>query len=187
MFIKTFKTSKAELAILLLGLLCFLATLWYIVSSASSGGTSRTSANSVTEVNHFLVNARTADDRVGFLAQFGWETEPDPIDVREVTIPGVFDDVYTDYNNIQKPLGFDLELFKGCRVKKWEYAVTNYPGNLRNVKATMLIYDGKVIGGDISSGGAERFIHSFLLPTDSAVDSREELKENETDTQNSAA
>ena len=44
MFIKTFKTSKAELVIIIIGLICFIGTLWYIISSASSGGSEKTSA-----------------------------------------------------------------------------------------------------------------------------------------------
>ncbi len=173
MVIKTFKTSRAELAIMLLGLLCFLATLWYIISSSVSGGASPTSANSVNQVTQFLVNAQTSDDRTKFLSQFGWEIEPDPLDVREITIPAQFDEMYTSYNDIQKVMGFDLEQYKGCRVKKWEYAVTNYPGNVRHVKATLLISDGKVVGGDISSGGEERFMHSFLLPAEKVSDVKE--------------
>lgn len=163
MFIKTFKTSKAELVIIIIGLICFIGTLWYIISSASSGGSEKTSAAPSAQTEHFLTNAQTADDRVKFLSQFGWEVEPDPLDVREVVIPAVFDEVYSSYNEIQKTLGFDLEQYKGCRVKKWEYAVTNYPQGVRNVKATLLIRDGAVVGGDISAGGNQQFVHSLLL------------------------
>ena len=146
MFIKTFKTSKTELVIMLIGILCFIATLWYIITSASYGKTRNTSAVPSEKTEHFLTNARTADDRVKFLAQFGWEVEPDPLDVREVVIPAEFDELYSGYNDIQKKLGFDLEKYKGCRVKK-----------------TILIRDGMVIGGDISAGGGEQFIHSLRL------------------------
>ncbi len=164
MFIKTFKISRAELVIMLIGLICFIATLWYIISSASTGGAEKASAAPASQVQHFLTNARTAEDRLRFLRQFGWEVEADPLEVREVVIPAEFDQVYSGYNDIQKTLGFDLEKYRGRRVKKWEYAVTNYPDGIRNVKATMLIRDGTVIGGDISAGGREQFVHSFLLP-----------------------
>lgn len=162
MFIKTFKTSKTELVIMIIGLICFIVTLWYIISSASSSGQEKTSAAPSAQTEHFLTSARTADDRLQFLSQFGWEVEPDPIDVREVVIPAQFDEVYNSYNGIQKMLGFDLEKYRGCRVKKWEYAVTNYPEGVRNVKATLLIRDGNVVGGDISAGGEKKFIHSLL-------------------------
>lgn len=162
MFIKTFKTSKAELAIILIGLLCFIATLWFIIS-AGSAGAKNTSSSPSRQTAHFLTNARTADDRLQFLSQFGWEVEPDPLDVRVVTIPAQFDEVYSSYNEIQKTLGFDLERYKGCSVKKWEYAVLNYPEGVRNVKATILISGSRVIGGDISAEGENKFTHSLLL------------------------
>ncbi len=165
MFIKTFRTSKAELLIILIGLLCFIATLWYIISSASAGARSTSSSPSVPS-DHFLTNARTADDRVKFLSQFGWEVDADPLDVREVTIPAQFDEVYEDYNAIQKTLGFDLERYKGCSVKKYNYAVTNYPDGVRNVTATILIAGGRVIGGHIAAEGERKLLHSFRLGTD---------------------
>ena len=161
MFIKTFKTSRTELIVILIGLICFIATLWYIISSATNR-TNRTSAAPSVQAEHFLTSARTSDDRIEFLSQFGWEVDPDPLTVRDVVIPAVFDEVYSDYNDIQKQMGFDLEKHKGCRVKKYEYHVTNYPGNVRNVKATLLIRKGTVVGGDISAGGQQRFVHSLL-------------------------
>ena len=162
MYIKTFKTSKAELIIILIGLVCFIATLWYIISSASAGAKSTSSPLS-SAPEHILTNARTADDRIQFLSQFGWEVADDPLDVREVTIPGQFDEVFSGYNDMQKTLGFDLEPYKGCSVKKYVYSVTNYPDGVRNVTATMLIRGGRVIGGDISGNGARKFTHSFRL------------------------
>lgn len=164
MFIKTFKTSKVELVILLIGLVCFIATLWYIFSPKS--GTESTVANSTTSVNHFLVNAQTAADRVQFLSQFGWEVDSDPLEARDIMIPAEFDETYTQYNDIQKSLGFDLSDYCGSKAKKWVYSVKNYPGIANNVTATLLISDGKVIGGDISSNGTEKFTHSLLLSPD---------------------
>lgn len=167
MFIKTFKTSKVELAILLIGLLCFIATLWYIFSPKS--GTADTSANSTTSVTKFLVSAQTPADRLQFLSQFGWEVDSDPLEARDIVIPAEFDENYTEYNDMQKSLGFDLSEYRGRKAKKWVYCVKNYPGIANNVTATLLIADGKVIGGDISSGGAEKFTHSLLLSPDKVI------------------
>ena len=170
MFIKTFKTSKYELIIILIGLVCFIATLWYIISSSSSGAKT-TSADPASGPEHFLTSARTSEDRISFLSQFGWKVEPDPLDVRDVVIPAEFDGKLAEYNEIQKTLGFDIEKYKGRRVRKWEYAVTNYPGSIPSVKATLLIYNGKVIGGDISGNGSERFTHGLCLPASKTDDS----------------
>lgn len=164
MFIKTFKTSKIELAILLVGLVFFIATLWYIFSPKS--GTESTLANNTTSVTQFLVNAQTASDRLQFLSQFGWEVDSDPLEARDIMIPAEFDETYAEYNDMQQSLGFDLLDYRGCAAKKWVYAVKNYPGIANNVTATLLIVDGKVIGGDISSSGKEKFTHSLLLSPD---------------------
>lgn len=161
MFIKSFKTSKVELIVLIMGLVVFIAVLCYIFMPKNN--TESTSANNVTSVTKFLVNAQDEEGREQFLSQFGWEVKPEPLDARDVVIPAEFDESYTEYNNIQKILGFDLSKYKGCKVKKWVYAVTNYPGIPDNVTATLLIADGKVIGGDISSTGSEKFTHSFLM------------------------
>lgn len=164
MFIKSFKTSKVELIVLVMGLLVFIATLCYIFIPKNDS--ERTSANNVTSITQILVNAQNADDRIAFLAQFGWEVNPEPLEVRDVIIPAEFDENYEEYNAMQKPLGFDLSQHMGRRVKKWVYQVTNYPSIRNNVNATLLIADGKVIGGDISSIGAEKFTHSFLMSPD---------------------
>ena len=163
MFIKTFKTSKVELIILIMGIVVFIATLWYIFTPKNSPESS--SSNNVSSVTQFLANAQNANEREQFLAQFGWEVDSDPLDARDVIIPAEFDETYTKYNEIQKPLGFDLTKYKGKRVKKWVYKVTNYPRISDNVTATLLISDGKVIGGDISSTGSKKFTHSFLMGT----------------------
>ncbi|MGN0475351.1 MAG: DUF4830 domain-containing protein [Acutalibacteraceae bacterium] len=166
MFIKSFKTSKVELIVLIMGLVVFIATLCYIFLPKNNS--ERTSANNVTSITQILVNAQNADDRIKFLSQFGWEVDPEPLDVRDVIIPAEFDENYEEYNAIQKPLGFDLSKYKGRMAKKWVYTITNYPNISNNVTATLLIVDGKVIGGDISSTGAKKFTHSFLMSAENS-------------------
>ena len=59
---------------------------------------------------------KTADDRINFLRQFGWEVESQPTEEVEVTIPAEFDKIYQSYNELQKKQGFrfDEVLEKGC-------------------------------------------------------------------------
>ena len=49
----------------------------------------------------FSTEGATADQRIAFLEQFGWEVEAEPLEVREIHIPEEFDDVYTRYNELQ--------------------------------------------------------------------------------------
>ncbi len=109
----------------------------------------------------FQVQGATADQRIAFLAQFGWEVEPEPVEIREVVIPETFDDVYTRYNVLQKEQGMDLLPYAGKTCKQWIYRITNYPLSGEEVRAVLLVYDGIVIGGDISSVELDGFMTGF--------------------------
>ena len=86
--------------------------------------------------------------------------------VCEVIIPAEFDDVYEKYNELQKEQGFDLSLYASKRVKRWTYEITNYTGyeNTGFIHANILVYDGKVIGGDVCSTELNGFMHGFAKP-----------------------
>ena len=67
------------------------------------------------------VNASTAEERIAYLSQFGWQVDEDPVEVSEIIIPETFDETYTNYNELQKSQGFDLSLYAAKRVKRWIY------------------------------------------------------------------
>lgn len=115
-------------------------------------------------LNEMNQTAGNAEQRIAYLAQFGWSVDEEPVEVKEIIIPAEFDDVYENYNSIQKQQGFDLSQYCSKRVKKWTYTVTNYPGyeNKTCIRATLLILDGKVIGGDICSVELDGFMHGFI-------------------------
>lgn len=116
--------------------------------------------------------ASDASERITFLSQYGWEINEDPVEVTEVIIPTEFNEVYTKYNNLQKEQGMDLEPYKGKRVKKWIYEIKNYPGypsEDSSVRATMLIYEGIVVGGDISDFELNGFMQGFAYPDELTV------------------
>lgn len=57
-----------------------------------------------------------------------------------------------------------MSLYAAKRVKRWTYRVTNYPGyeDKSCIQATLLVYDGQVIGGDVCSVELEGFMHGFV-------------------------
>ena len=114
-------------------------------------------------VNELSLNASSHEERMEFISQFGWEVEEEPVQIKEVILPTELSDVYIAYNDIQKLQGFDLTEFAGERVKCWTYVVKNYEGyeNQDCIHANILVYDGKVIGGDISSVRIDGFMHGF--------------------------
>lgn len=109
----------------------------------------------------FSTQGATADQRIAFLKQFGWEVEAEPVEIRDITIPEEFDDVYTRYNNLQKLQEMDLQPYAGKTCRQWVYRVLNYPKSGEEVRAVLLVYQGVVIGGDISSVALDGFMTGF--------------------------
>ena len=110
------------------------------------------------------MKAETNDDRIAFFSQFSWLVAEDPIEVKEVVIPKEFDETYTQYNELQKKQGLDLEDYKGVRVKMWSYEILNYPGYENSsgiMRGNLLVYDGNVIGGDICNIQLDGFMATF--------------------------
>ena len=103
----------------------------------------------------------TEDDRRSFLSSFGWETAEEGCEAVEVTIPAKFDSVYEGYNDIQKAQGLNLERYRGKKVMRYTYAVTNYPDYDGTVYATLLVYKDKVVGADICSADVDGFVHGL--------------------------
>ena len=104
---------------------------------------------------------KTNEDRIAFLKQFGLEVESEPTEATTVTIPAEFDKVFATYNELQRKQGLDLSSYGGRTVERYTYTVTNYPQYTGTVQANLLIYRGRVIGGDISSADSSGFIHGF--------------------------
>ena len=104
---------------------------------------------------------KTNEDRIEFLAQFGWEVKSEPVESVEVVIPSEFDKIFTGYNEIQKRQGLDLSDYKKKKVMRYTYEVTNYKGNDDVVYANVIVYRNRVIGGDICSADVTGFIHGF--------------------------
>ena len=107
---------------------------------------------------------RSNEDRIAFLAQFGWEVETEPVESTTVTVPKNFDKVFAAYNELQRAQGLDLTGFGGRTVERYTYTVTNYEGYEGTVLANLLIYRGRVIGGDVCAADSAGFLHGFARP-----------------------
>lgn len=154
MFIWSFRMSKRELIIIGVGLLIFIAGMIAIIGASGSDAASAALGEG------FTTDAPDEAGRLAFLKQFGWEVESEPVKVKEVHLPEELEGHFAEYNELQIRQGFDLTGFCGKRVKLWTYEVTNYPAGGKAL-ANLLILDGKVIGGDISSTKVDGFSHGF--------------------------
>lgn len=158
MFVVSFKMTATKIA-------CLAAAIAVIVAAAvwPKGEAKASFAGRET------TGITTNEKRIGFLESYGWKVTQDPVEVVEVTVPQDFNVVYTNYNTIQKKQGFDLSRYKGKRVKRWTYNITNYPGIADGIRADLLIYNGTVIGGDVCTVALNGFMHGLALPRDEGV------------------
>lgn len=160
MFLYSFKLSKKRLLAAAVAVVIVVGVVTFSVR-ALSGGEQMTSANVSEKVKTQKVKAKTNDDRVAYAQSFGWEIDTEPAEVLEVIIPQEFDEVYQQYNTMQKVQGFDLEKYAGKRCKRYSYSVTNYPGFDDEVRFNILVYKDRVVGGDVCSTVQDGFMHGF--------------------------
>ncbi len=156
MFVISMKSEKLK-KYLIIALACILTTIGGIISVTKD----TTPAAKVGGVN---MRAATAEERIAFFSQFGYEIGEDPLEVKEVVIPAEFDEAYKEYNEIQKSQDLDLSKYQGKRVKMWSYAIKNYPGYETSdgtIRGNILVYDGVVVGGDISNIELDGFMVGF--------------------------
>ena len=103
------------------------------------------------------------DARVSFLAGFGWDVTNSPTESSQVRIPENTTEVFERYNNLQKSQGYDLTRYAGKNVMRYVYKVNNFPNATEPVYATVLVYKGQVIGGDITDTAPGGKVQGFKM------------------------
>lgn len=157
MFVVSVKSSKLK-SYIFIALVAIIGTIGGIIS------VSLNQSAPVAKIGGTVMRAETAEERKAFFSQFGWEISDDPIQVKEVVIPTEFDETYEKYNNLQKSQSLNLEKYKGKRAKLWCYEIKNFPkyeGSDGIIHGNILVYQGVVIGGDISSIESDGFMTGF--------------------------
>lgn len=153
MFIYSLKASTVKF----FAVICVaLATLITLIAFIPVGDES---VSASAEINYSGV--KTNEDRISFLAQFGWQVKPDAVAAVEVRVPEEFDKVMGAYNEIQKGQGLDLSKYKGKNVTRYTYEITNYDGFGGVVYANIIVYRNKVVAGDVCSADVSGFMHGL--------------------------
>ena len=151
MFVMTAKLSKTKLVAAGLILLCIIALFVMLFSGGD-------------EVR--APKGTTNDERVAYLATFGWSVNAQPHETQKVKIPDTGENkVFARYNELQRSQGFDLTRFSGKEVMRYVYEILNYPEASAPVYASVLVCDGSIIGGDITDTSADGVIHGFQKPS----------------------
>lgn len=156
MFVMTAKLSKTKL--FAAGLILLAAIILVVVFVTAGGG----------ETGENIPVGETNDDRVAYLASFGWSVNAQPKQTQQVKIPDSAENkVFARYNELQLSQGFDLTKYAGKEATRYVYEILNYPEAEEPVYASILVYDGKIIGGDITDSSPNGLIHGFQMPSGS--------------------
>lgn len=162
MFVLSFRAPTMKAAAIIIALAVIVsAAVWEgkVAKNATDSVSEVTAASTLGKGIDFSSNA----NRVAFLKSLGWEVTPEPTEVIEITIPQNFNEVYNNYNSLQKSQGFDLTRYRGVRAKRWTYNITNYPNVKEGVRANLIVYNGTLIGGDVSSVESNGFMQGLRV------------------------
>lgn len=154
MLVMTAKLDKKKAAFIFAAVVVVIAAIILLISGGDTSATASTDVSS-------------NDARVEFLKGFGWDVTTSPAESSQVKIPKDASEVFQRYNALQKSQGYDLSEYAGKSVMRYVYEVKNYPGATEPVYATLLVYKGKIIGGDITDTAAKGKIQGFKMNTGS--------------------
>ena len=168
MFIYSAKMDKRKLLTILVCAAVVILVLIFVFSGGSGDDAPMTNDEKIEEQLKLIKKTKLAtnEDRLFLLTSLGWEVEIQPEAYSEVTIPGDFAEVYENYNVIQKTMGLDLSKYKGETVMRYTYVIVNHPSGESGVRATLLVYKNKLIGGDVCTVRLDGFMQNLLMPAD---------------------
>lgn len=161
MFIVTAKLSRRKLAAgaLAVALLCGVG---YTGSVVLRGG--GLSAVAMAQKSMERKGIKSNEDRIAYLAEFGWAVEGKAISSEELLFPETFDGVYGEFLTVQTQQGFDPAAYAGKRVKRYTYRITNYPTGEEGVVADLYIFQNTVIAGEVLNPRLDGFLHGLAMP-----------------------
>ena len=151
MFVMTAKLSKPRL--IAAGVL-ILAVVILVVALVSGGGDGSADAP----------DGATNDARLAYLAGFGWQIAPEPVETLHLQLPEDLSAEWRDYLKLQQSQGLPFGDYAGCEAERYTYNILNYPGVERGVQANIFVADGIVIAGDVVSTGEQSFQQGLAFP-----------------------
>ena len=156
MFVLTAKVSKSKIILVIVGAVALIALI--VMAVTGLGRTETPSAPGV-------IDGSTNDARLDFLSGYGWDVNAEPAQVRSITIPtDESDEVYARYNALQKSQGFDLTQYAGKNAAQYVYEVAADGEQAAPIYATLIVFDGNIIGGDVTDTAPGGLMHGFQKP-----------------------
>ena len=124
------------------------------------GGTQSVATAADGDVN--FSGIKTNEDRIAFLSGLGIKTEDTPSEEKSFTLPKSFDRITSSYNEIQKSQGLDLSKYKGKKITRYTYKVTNYKDEAKEAYASVFVYRRKIVACDLSVSGDGGAVYPLL-------------------------
>ena len=143
------QTKRSRLPLVLGLLLLAAAVVWLgcrLIRSGESG-----------------IPGETEQQRISYIESFGWDAGITRVDVKEIRIPVDFDEVYEEYNAIQRQQGFDLRRYRAHSVRQYTYEISRTDDDPVPMLAHLLVENGVIIGADITSAQAGGFTGSLAV------------------------
>ncbi len=108
--------------------------------------------------NNIKENGKTNKQRVDFIKSIGLVPQEECKGYKSIVIPEQFDAVYQNYNSLQQAAGFDLLPYMGSNATVYTYGVKTPEGYTGDTVVNLIVYKGRIIGGDISSCALDGFM-----------------------------
>ena len=117
------------------------------------------------DTNTEPVMVATQEQQLAFLASLGWTANATPVETLDLQLPQQWDGEWSAYVTLQNDQSLPFADFAGKQVRRYTYALTNYPGIDKGVQANLYICEGQLIGGDIMSLGETSFQAGLTFPS----------------------
>lgn len=154
MFIFSINLPKTRIITIIAIVLCLICVLFLILKIVPC--LFATNTNDLLQVQNY-------EDMVQFFKSYGYTVSQEPIETEDVVIPETFDPVYVNYEKLQKEAGFSIEGFKGVHVKRYTFLIENHERSVdEQVRGNLLVYEDRIIGGDICSVALDGFMSPLV-------------------------
>lgn len=104
----------------------------------------RTKAYAEWNGKSYSTSAGTVGEMRKLAENFGIKTDGQPVSAEKIRIPMTFNELYEEYNALQKNIGMDLEQYKGEECMQYRFDVSD------ELYLNLIVFDGHFIGGDLS-------------------------------------
>ena len=151
MFVFTAKLNRKKAVVFVIALAVLLAAVILLLSLRGRHSAPQEGVTAPLTVSN-------ATDAAAYLSSLGWQTDPQPLETKELVIPRSFTGVYADYAALQTAQGYPIAEYGGMKATRYTFRVRNYPSGEENIVADLVVCNGTVIAGDIQCTASDGFM-----------------------------